>query len=249
MIERAFRVSLVTPTYNESDTIVPLADEIFAVVGECPDINLELIVVDDNSPDGTARIARTLSTRYPVTVLERAGKGGLGSAVMAGFAHSRRPYLGVIDADMSHDPGVLPLLIRGLAESDVVIASRFGATSRVETWPLHRRLISLLGVSAARMLTGVEDPLSGYFFLRRSVIEGLELTSPGYKLLLEILVKGHFEKTRSIPFTFRTRDFGHSKLDVREYGLFLKQLLVFSSRKLQRRARGHRGDDVGGTGA
>ncbi len=237
MTAPTYRVSLVTPTYNESGTIAALADEIFAVVRDSPDIDLELIVVDDNSPDGTGRIAETLSERHPVSVIHRATKSGLGSAVMAGFARSRRPYLGVIDADMSHDPQVLPLMIRGLAEHDIVIASRFGVTSRVERWPWHRRLISLTGVTAARMLTGIEDPLSGYFCLRRSVVEGLELTSPGYKLLLEILIKGRFTSCQSIPFTFRNRGYGQSKLDFREYVLFVKQLVVFSGHRLRRRAR------------
>ncbi|MFT5375702.1 MAG: dolichol-phosphate mannosyltransferase, partial [Candidatus Latescibacterota bacterium] len=199
-----------------------------------PNIDLELIVVDDNSPDGTGQIAEDLKSQYPLQVIHRAGKLGLGSAVMEGFARSKRDYLGVIDADLSHDPAILPQLIRGLKQYDIAIGSRFGATSKVEKWALHRRLTSLTGVGLARLLTGVEDPLSGYFFLHRRGLGDLELTSAGYKILLEILVKGNVDSHLSIPFIFRNRQFSTSKLNLKEYMLFAKQLLYFSAYKLVR---------------
>lgn len=234
MQEEKVKISLITPTYNESENIPILAEEIFSIVGAESDIDLELIVVDDNSPDGTGKIAEGLADRYPLQVVHRAGKLGLGSAVMEGFARSERDYLGVIDADLSHDPAILPQLIRGLKEFDIVIGSRFGETSKVEKWALHRRLTSLTGVGLARMLTGVEDPLSGYFFLHRRCLGDLQLTSAGYKILLEILVKGDVESHKSIPFVFRNRQFSTSKLNLKEYILFAKQLLYFSAYKLVR---------------
>ena len=88
------QISLVTPTYNERESLPLLVEEIFAVVGQQPDIDLEIIVVDDNSPDGTGEVAESLKARYPVQVVHRAGKLGLGSAVMAGFAQSTRPNPG-----------------------------------------------------------------------------------------------------------------------------------------------------------
>ncbi len=236
MQEQTLKISLITPTYNESENVPILAEEIFSTIASEPHIDLELIVVDDNSPDGTGEIAESLKDRYPVQVLHRAGKLGLGSAVMEGFALSQRPYLGVIDADLSHDPAILPQLIRGLKEYDITIGSRFGETSKVEKWALHRRLTSLTGVGAARLLTGVEDPLSGYFFLHRRVLGDLQLTSGGYKILLEILVKGHGKNHTSIPFTFRNRQFSSSKLNLREYLLFAKQILYFSAYKVLRRS-------------
>ncbi len=237
MSHAEFSVSLITPTYNERENITLLAEELFEVLAGADDIDLELIVVDDNSPDGTGEMAEALKDRYPVTVVHRSGKLGLGSAVMAGFARSERPCLGVIDADLSHDPAILPELIRGLREHDLTMGSRFGETSAVEKWALHRKMISLAGVGAARLITGVEDPLSGYFFLRREVIDGeFELTSGGYKILLEILMKGRYASHRSTPFVFRNRQFSDSKLDFREYVLFAKQILVFGiSRMLGRR--------------
>ena len=115
-----------------------------------------------------------------------------------------------------------------------MIGSRFGETSRVEKWAFHRKMISNVGVTAARLLTGAEDPLAGYFFLHRSVLDGVELTSTGYKILLEILVKGNYGSHVSIPYVFRNRQFSSSKLNWREYLLFVKQLLYFGFAKITR---------------
>ena len=235
----SMRISLITPTYNERENLPLLAEEIFAIINQEPDIDLELIVVDDNSPDGTGAVAEELVADYPVRVIHRAGKLGLGSAVMEGFALSDRPYLGVIDADLSHDPAILPTLIHNLRGYDLAMGSRFGETSLVEKWAFHRKLTSQVGVGSARLLTGAEDPLSGYFCLRREVLQGFALTSSGYKILLEILVKGHYQKHCSIPFVFRNRQFSASKLNMREYLLFLKQILYFSCYKLFRRPKEH----------
>ena len=229
-------VSLITPTYNEAENIRPLTEEIFGIVGAEPDIDLELIVVDDNSPDGTWQVAESLKGRYPVQVIRRAGKLGLGSAVMEGFARSQRPYLGVIDADLSHDPAIVPQLIHGLHQHDLTIGSRFGEDSRVEKWAFHRKMVSNVGVAAARLLTGVEDPLAGYFFLHRAVLGDLQLTSNGYKILLEILVKGDYRSHVSIPYVFRNRQFSSSKLNWQEYLLFAKQLLYFGLIKMKGRS-------------
>ena len=232
------RISLITPTYNERENLPLLAEEIFGIIAAEPDIDLELIVVDDNSPDNTGVVAEKLQADYPLQVIHRAGKLGLGSAVMEGFALSDRPYLGVIDADLSHDPAILPELIHSLREFDLAMGSRFGETSKVEKWAWHRKLTSQVGVGSARILTGAEDPLSGYFCLRREVLEGFALTSSGYKILLEILIKGHYEQHRSVPFVFRNRQFSSSKLNLREYMLFAKQILYFSGYKIFRRNKG-----------
>ena len=232
MTNNKLRVSLITPTYNERENIPILAEEIFSVIATEPDIDMELIVVDDNSPDGTGEVAERLKDTYPLQVIHRAGKLGLGSAVMEGFALSEREHIGVIDADLSHDSSILPQLIHGLREYDITIGSRFGETSKVEKWALHRRLTSLAGVGFARLLTGVEDPLSGYFFLHRSGLGDLKLTSSGYKILLEILVKGQIKTHMSVPFIFRNRQFSQSKLNTKEYVLFAKQLLYFTVHKL-----------------
>ena len=232
MGEQTLSVSLITPTYNERENIGLLADEIFQVLEGVTDIDLELIVVDDNSPDGTGEVAEKLKEKYPVRVVHRAGKLGLGSAVMEGFALSERPYLGVMDADLSHDPIVLPRLIHALRDYDLTIGSRFGETSFVEDWAWHRKMVSLVGVAMARLLTGAEDPLTGFFFVHRRALEGLNLTSAGFKILLEILCKGDCRNHLSVPIVFRNREFSRSKLNWREHALFMKQILYFTVRKL-----------------
>ena len=125
-------------------------------------------------------------------------------------------------------------LIRSLRECDLAMGSRFGETSKVEKWAWHRKLTSQVGVAAAKLLTGAEDPLSGYFFLHREVLEGFELTSSGYKILLEVLIKCRYDKHRSVPFIFRNRQFSSSKLNLQEYLLFAKQIVYFSWYKLFR---------------
>ena len=227
MSESQLQVSLITPSYNERENIPLLAEEIFSIIEAYPEIDLELIVVDDNSPDGTGDVADALINQYPMQVVHRPGKLGLGSAVMDGFARSKRDYLGVIDADLSHDPILLPKLILGLKEYDLAIGSRFEPESRVEKWAWYRKAISQTGVFMARQLTGVQDPLSGYFFLHRKVLNNLTLTSSGYKILLEILVKGDYDSFFELPYVFRNRQFSSSKLNMKEYILFTKQLITF----------------------
>ena len=234
MPERKLYVSLITPTYNERENISLLAEEVFASVRGYPEIDLELIVVDDNSPDGTGEVAEALRNHYPIQVVHRPGKQGLGSAVMEGFARSERECLGVIDADLSHDPEALPQLILGLREFDLTLGSRYNPDSRVEKWPWYRKLISQSGVFMARRLTGVQDPLSGYFFLHREVLNNLTLTSPGYKILLEILIKGQYSTFLEVPFIFRNRQFSSSKLNFKEYYLFSKQILTFYLYRLRK---------------
>ena len=154
-----------------------------------------------------------------------------GSAVREGFRLAQRPCLGVIDADMSHNPIVLPQLIKGLRDYDLTIGSRFGESSLVEQWAWHRKLISQVGVGAARLLTGVEDPLVGYFFLHRSVLGNRRMTCEVNKNLLGILIKGHYRNHHSLPIGFRNRQFSSSKLNWQEYLLFAKQLLYFGLRE------------------
>ncbi|KKR34535.1 MAG: Dolichol-phosphate mannosyltransferase [Candidatus Magasanikbacteria bacterium GW2011_GWA2_40_10] len=225
------RVSLIIPTYNEAKNMPILVEEIFNIVDK-DKIDLELIIVDDNSPDGTGQVAEELSRKFPIQVVHRAGKLGLGSAVREGFSRSQRQYLGVMDADLSHDPKALNQMIFFLSEYEIVFASRFETGSVVEQWKWWRRLISQLGVCLTYILTGVKDPLSGYFFFRRQVIDNVSLNTTGYKILLEILVKGHYQKIKEVPFRFRIRKFSTSKLEGKEYWLFLKQIIEYSLYKL-----------------
>jgi len=221
------KLSLVIPTYNEAKNLPLLIKEIFEIIDKSK-INLEVIIVDDNSPDKTGQVAEELAKSYPITVINRPGKLGLGSAVREGFKRSNRDYLGVMDGDLSHDPKIMNELILSLENFDLTIGSRFKQGSLVEEWVLWRRFVSNLGVKLGRWLTGVDDSLSGYFFLRKKVIENITLTTGGYKILLEILMKGNYNKIKEIPYTFRMRKYSTSKLNLKEFLLFFMQVIKFA---------------------
>lgn len=221
-------VSIIIPTYNEAQNIPLLVEEFFSIVPQTT-YNIELIIVDDNSPDGTAEVAQSLSGMYPIKVLKRAGKLGLGSAVRDGFALSDREIIGVMDADLSHDPIIIPKMLDRLSSCDIAIGSRFEDGSSVEQWNSPwRKFLSYAGVAGARLLTGCKDPLTGFFLLHRSVIKDVALETKGYKILFEILVKGKYHTFAEIPFVFRDRMYSTSKLNWKEYLLFLWQIASYA---------------------
>lgn len=221
------RVSLIIPTYNEADNLKPLIEEIESVV-DANKFDVEFIIVDDNSPDDTGAVAEQLKSIHQVRVIHRSGKMGLGSAVIVGFQESSREYLGVMDADLSHDPRILNSMLESLEINDIAIGSRFEAGSSVEQWKWWRKLTSYIGVFFARIISGAKDPLSGYFVMRRSVIDGVNLETQGYKILFEILVKGNWKSIREFPYTFRIRERSASKLNGKEYLLFGKQIIEYA---------------------
>ena len=177
-------------------------------------IQVEMVIVDDNSPDGTGQLAEELGAKYKVKVIHRAGKLGLSTAVMEGFAAASGAILVVMDADMSHPPEKIPEMVSRIehAGADMVIGSRYVKGGHVENWPAHRRIISKGATLLARGLTKVKDPMSGFMALRREVIEGVTLNPIGYKIGLEILVKGKISKIDEVPITFADRKAGKSKL-------------------------------------
>lgn len=227
------KISLVIPTYNEAKNIPSLIEEIFDIVDKSK-IDLEFIIVDDNSPDGTGEIAEKMANKYPIKVIHRSGKLGLGAAVIEGFNLSQREYVGVMDGDMSHDPVILNQMFAALSDNDIVMGSRFGDGHKIEGWKLHRKIISNLGVFMTRFLTGADDPLSGYFFMRKDVISGLKLKTTGYKILFEILVKGNYKKVKEFHYSFRMRKYSTSKLNTKELILFLGQIMSYSFYKFIR---------------
>jgi len=231
---RRYSVSIIVPTYNERPNVAPLVEEVFAVLSACPQIDAEMIFVDDASPDGTGEAVEALAGHWPVRLVRRSGKQGLGGAVLAGFAASDRPLLCVMDGDLSHDPALLPRLVQAMADYDLAVGSRFGPGSGVERWTFGRKWLSLAGVWLARRLTGLPDPLSGYFCLRRGVLAAMPArpVSTGYKILLEICLAGGVRRACSLGYVFRQRRHSRSKLGGREYLLFIKQLVVHGARRL-----------------
>lgn len=223
-------VSVIVPTYNERENIrnlIPIISE------NLRDFEHEIIVVDDNSPDGTAMVVEELSKDYHVKVLKRSGKLGLASAVVHGFKHARGDYLGVIDADLQHPPEQLKdFVINVMNGSDVAVGSRYTTGGNTEGWSTFRTIVSRGATLLSKPLTKVKDPMSGYFFLKRKVIKNISFEPTGYKILLEILTKGAYNKVKEIPYTFRIRTIGKSKLGVGEFSSYLKLLYQLYGFKL-----------------
>ncbi|MCX9012735.1 MAG: polyprenol monophosphomannose synthase [Candidatus Methanoperedens sp.] len=215
-------ISIIVPTYNEKDNIQKLIPAIHITLSR---YEHELLVVDDNSPDGTAEAAEEMSGEYPVKVLRRSGKFGLASAVIHGFKHAKGDVLGVIDADLQHPPECVgDFALAVMNGHDIAVGSRYTGGGKIEGWSMYRSLVSRGAIMLSKPLTNVRDPMSGYFFLKRRVIENVSFSPIGYKILLEILTKGSYENVKEIPYTFRIRKHGKSKLCGGEYFNYLKLL-------------------------
>lgn len=219
------KFSLVIPTYNEAENIEDLCAQTIKILSE-HDIDFELIVVDDDSPDGTWQIVENLSkNNKAIKAILRKREKGLGSAVVRGWNEAAGEIFGVIDGDFQHPPEVIPYMIKALSRDkdlDIVVASRNVPGGGVSRWTLWRRFISWAGalVSAfflPEILAKVRDPMSGYFILRKEVVQDKILTPMGYKILLEVLAKGNYKKVREFPYYFKERKSGGSKAGFRLY--------------------------------
>ena len=218
-------LSVVVPTYNERDRLPDLVRAVFAAYAE-EGLDGELIVVDDNSPDGTGRLADELAADHRITVLHRAGKLGLGTAVIAGFGAASAPVVGVIDADMSHPPQMLPRMLAVLQQyrADVVVASRYIPGGGTRNWPMTRLVMSRLACLLATGLTPVRDATSGLFLIRRDLARDVAIEAGGFKICLELLVRGRPAAVVEVPYVFENRTAGESKMNVREATGYLEQL-------------------------
>jgi len=221
-------VSVVVPTYNERENIDELLSRIHTSLNE---VDYEVVVVDDNSPDGTAERVIELSSKYPVKLVRRAGKLGLSSAILDGVKVCSGDYVVVMDADLQHPPEVIKELLRNASRCDIVIASRYVRGGCIVGFPLIRRVISLGATYMARILVpqarSIKDPLSGFFLIRKELIEETEIAVPsGYKILLEIISQHNNLKICEVPYVFQSRVRGESKLSKKEILSYVKQLLV-----------------------
>jgi dolichol-phosphate mannosyltransferase len=239
---RETTMSIIIPTYNESENISKLIE---AIKDNLPNgIFTEIIVVDDNSPDGTGRIVenyvqnvvrtKNRSTRhyqennptsndnignYLIKVIHRPNKNGLISAILQGIESSTGQNILIMDADFSHPPETIPRLMDELLQDPncIVIASRYISGGSIMGWPYKRRILSSGAAKIARhslKVCNVKDPMSGFFALPRHVIENIHFDTRGYKLLLELLVKANEGiRVKEIPYTFTDRKSGESKLD------------------------------------
>jgi dolichol-phosphate mannosyltransferase len=194
--------------------------------------DFEIIVVDDNSPDGTWQVAEELTKENShLRVIRRRDERGLATAVVAGWKIAGGEVLGVMDGDLQHPPETLPKLFDSIlnAHADIVVASRHVNGGGVSDWRLARRFASWTAASIATlMLPGllrtVRDPMSGYFLIKRSVIESVNLKPQGYKILLEVLARGRYRTVVEVPYVFEERKEGGSKLGPKQYLEFFAHL-------------------------
>jgi len=222
-------LSVVVPTYNERDRLEELVERVVQAWDGSAEAGaigaIEIIIVDDNSPDGTGAFADALAARRPVRVIHRAGKMGLSTAVVAGFEIARGTIVTVMDADLSHPPQLLPRLVRVLWESgaDFAVASRY-VSGGSNTDVLVRRLMSRAACWAARTITPVRDSMSGFFALRADRAKHARTEARGFKICLELLVRTSPRTVVEVPYAFVGRAAGASKMNMREVIGFLKQL-------------------------
>jgi dolichol-phosphate mannosyltransferase len=228
-------LSIIVPTYNERDRLAELVAAVFDAFGAAR-LHGELVIVDDSSPDGTGALAEELAARHTMRVLHRPGKLGLGTAVIDGFNDATAPVVGVIDADMSHPPSLVPRLYAAMrnASADVVVASRYVPGGGTRNWPRSRLAMSRLACLLARGLTPVRDATSGFFLIRRDLARAVRISAGGFKICLELLVRGHPASIVEVPYVFAGRTAGESKMNLREALGYLAQL-----RDLHRFRRGH----------
>jgi dolichol-phosphate mannosyltransferase len=223
-------VSIVVPTYKEAENLPVLTERVFAAL-QAAGIPGEMIIVDDNSRDGTEDAVRRLSERYPIRVITRTDERGLSSAVVRGFREAKHDILLCMDADLSHPPEALPNVIAPIEAraAEFCIGSRYAQGGKTkEDWGLLRRINSQGATLLARPLTRVRDPMAGFFCLRREVLARAEqagLDAIGYKIALEILIKARCRQVTEVPIEFSDRLFGRSKLTFRQQLLYLQHLV------------------------
>jgi dolichol-phosphate mannosyltransferase len=226
-------ISIIVPTYNERDNIVPLVERLSQTF---TNRNYEILLVDDNSKDGTIDIAAKLAEKYPVKVMVRLSERGLATAVLHGFKYAKGNIIGVMDADLQHPPEINAELLKAVENgADMAVASRYIPGGGCPNWGLVRRIISKGALSLAHVFLPttrkVKDPMSGFFMFKREGMNQIDFKPIGYKILLEMLVMGKFQNVVEVPFIFEDRSSGRSKMKARQQIDYLKHIFSLMRRK------------------
>ena len=225
-----YDLTVIIPTFNEEANIRDIVLAVDTVFRENA-LNGQVLVVDDDSSDNTIPIVRELKRTHPnVDIIVRTEDHGLSQSVADGFRHATSDVFVIIDADFSHPPVLIPRMYEEIRKgNDVVIGSRYMAGGGIKDWPLKRRIISTGATFLGRILfPDVTDPVSGFFAIRKSVVENSQLKPRGYKILLEVLGKGSWEKDKEIPFEFTDREAGASKLKLKTIIEYAQQVIDIS---------------------
>ena len=225
------KFALVVPTLNEAENLPLLLDRVREVL-QPTNLPYEILVVDDNSQDGTHAIVRALALQDSrIRLLVRHNARGLATAVVHGWQNTDADLLGVMDADLQHPPQLLPTLLAQARQHDLVVASRYLESKSVNGWNALRSAMSRLSTAISAPLlrrVRVKDPMSGYFVVRRSAIDGARLEPVGFKILLEVLVRGRIRTAKEVPFHFGLRHAGKSKASARVAWQYFSQLRKLS---------------------
>ncbi len=220
-------ISVVVPTYREADNLPLVANAVDDALGHSGD-DYELLFIDDDSQDGSEEICAELAKRFPVRIVVRRGERGLATAVIHGISAASGDIIVVMDADLSHPPSAIPTMVERLksGESDFVLGSRYVAGGSIhDDWSFFRKLNSVVPSLLAKPLCPLKDPMSGFFAIeRRNMPDASELSPIGYKIALEIFVKGEFVKPSEVPIHFADRQHGESKLSLKEQLNFIRHL-------------------------
>ena len=214
-VEKVLDLTIIVPTYNEVENMEELItgiEEIFRK--EKPEVEYEILVMDDNSPDGTGKKVEELSKKgHNCRVIIRTENRGLSPSVIEGFEKADGEICLVMDADLQHPIEVVPKLYQAVKDgAQVAVGSRHCPGGGIENWAFHRRVISWGAALLARPFTSVSDPMIGFFAVEKKLLKGCKLEAKGYKILLEVLVKTKCTKVVEVPITFTTRVHGESKL-------------------------------------
>jgi len=241
------KACIVLPTYNEADNITPLINNIFAIEKNIPGWHLTILVVDDNSPDGTAQKVRELQKKYPRLKLLTGEKKGLGAAYIRGIKHAMKTIkpdiIFEMDADHSHPPTLIPTFIKTIEEgADIVIGSRYIKGGATPDWGLTRRIISAGGNFFARIIAGlttIHDCTSGYRALRKEVIKKINLDNlraKGYSFQMNLLYEAALTGAtiKEIPLIFHDRKKGTSKMKLTDLAEFFINALRLRLRTWER---------------
>ncbi|MEQ9484003.1 glycosyltransferase [Coleofasciculus sp. F4-SAH-05] len=230
--ERPLRFSLIIPTYKEAKNIPQIVEQLSRLLDSQLAGEYELIVVDDNSPDETWKVAQELTADYPqLQVMRRIEERGLSTAVIRGWQVARGEVLGVIDADLQHPPELLLQLWSEIQRgADLAAASRHVEGGGVSDWSIIRRFLSrgaqTIGLILLPGVIGrVSDPMSGYFMVRRQCLVGRPLSPLGYKILIEVLGRGKVPWIGEVGYVFQERQAGESKVTWKQYVEYLQHLL------------------------